>query len=164
MKWKSYEDWMEQVHKVIKGAPLWNFVTYRKALFLADLAWFDAEKLLVMPQGRESAWQLVDAASSVPANIEEGFGRGFGKDYGRFLRIALGSAREAQGWYYRGRHAFTTDVVDHRLMLLDEVISGLVITSEQQRNTPPATARAPGPGSPNARPLPLATQKGTANG
>ena len=160
MKWNSYEEWMEQVHRVIKEAPLWSFVTYRKALFMADLAWFDAEKLLAVPQGKEVAWQLVDAAGSVPANIEEGYGRGFGKDYSRFLRIALGSAREAQGWYYRGRHVFSTEVIDHRLLLLDEIISGLVTTSQQQRNSPPATRNSP----PATRNSPPTTKKGTTNG
>lgn len=155
MKWNSYEEWVEQVHRMIRNAPLWGFVTYRKALFLADLAWFDAEKLLAAPQGKAIAWQLVDAAASVPANIEEGYGRGFGKDYSRFLRISLGSAREAQGWYYRGRHVFSIEVIDHRLTLLDEIIAGLVTTSAQQRNTPPAT-------SPPAT-SPPASKKGTTN-
>ena len=159
MKWNSYETWMEQVHGVIKRAPLWSFVTYRKALFLADLAWFDAEKLLAVPQGKDIGWQLVAAAGSVPANIEEGYGRGFGKDYSRFLRIALGSARESQGWYYRGRHVFSTDVIDHRLMLLDEIIAGLVTTSEQQRNAPPAIRNTP----PTTSNTP-STKKGPSNG
>lgn len=152
MKWKSYEEWVEPVHRVIREAPLWGFMTYRKALFLADLAWFDAEKLLAAPQGRDTGWHLVDAAGSVAANIEEGYGRGFGKDYSRFLRIALGSARETQGWYFRGRHLFTADGVDHRLTLPDEIISGLVTTSEQQRKAAPATRNPP-----------PATKKGATN-
>jgi four helix bundle protein len=124
----------KQVPAIITQAPLWGFKIYRQALFLADLAWFDAERLLTMPQGRGIAWQLVDAAGSAAANIEEGYGRGFGKDYARFLRIALGSARKAQGWYYRGRHGLAADVLDHRLKLSHEIISGLVRASEQQRN------------------------------
>lgn len=159
MQWKSYEEWVEHVHRVIKEAPLWGFATYRKALFLADLAWFDAERLLAAPQGRDTGWQLVGAAGSVAANIEEGYGRGFGKDYSRFLRIALGSAREAQGWYFRGRHVFSADVLDHRLILIDEIISGLVTTSEQQRKVslPPATRGGP-------LGAPPATKKGKTNG
>lgn len=133
MIWKSYEEWLAQVPEIISRSPLWEFKVYRQALFLADLAWFDAEKLLAAPQGRATAWQLVDAAASVPANIEEGFGRGFGKDNARFQRIALGSARETQGWYYRGRHVFTTEVLDHRLRLIDEIIAALVHSSERQR-------------------------------
>jgi four helix bundle protein len=114
--------------------PLWSFETYRKALFLSDLAWFDAEKLLHDARGKALVWQLLDAAGSVPANIEEGFGRGFGKDYGRFLKIALGSARETRGWYYRSRHVFDPVMLDRRLKLADEIISGLVTTAKQQYN------------------------------
>jgi four helix bundle protein len=133
LPWKGYAEWQEQVPTNIKNDRLWSFETYRKALFFADLAWFDAEKLLMDPRGKAMAWQLVDAAGSVSANIEEGFGRGFGKDYARFLRIALGSCRETRGWYYRARHVFDTDILTHRLHLADEVISGLVTAANQQR-------------------------------
>jgi len=131
---RNYDEWLAQVVPSIAQDPLWSFETYRKALFLSDLAWFDAEKLLQDARGKSIAWQLVDAAGSVPANIEEGFGRGFGKDYGRFLRIALGSARETRGWYYRGRHVFDPSALDRRFKLADEIISGLVTTAKQQYN------------------------------
>ncbi len=134
LPWKSYPDWEAQVPASITTDPLWGFLTYRKALFFSDLAWYDAEKLLADPRGKTTAWQLVDSAGSVPANIEEGFGRGFGKDYARFLRIANGSCREARGWYYRGRHVFEPETLTHRLALADEIISGLVITANQQRD------------------------------
>jgi len=132
--YKSYEEWLKQVPASITQDPLWSFETYRKALFLSDLAWFDAEKLLQDARGKATVWQLLDAAGSVPANIEEGFGRGFGKDYGRFLKIALGSARETRGWYYRSRHVFDPSMLDRRLKLADEIISGLVTTTKQQYN------------------------------
>ncbi len=134
MMYRSYEDWLGQVPASIVQDPLWSFETYRKALFLSDLAWFDAEKLLHDARGKALVWQLLDAAGSVPANIEEGFGRGFGKDYGRFLKIALGSARETRGWYYRSRHVFDPAMLDRRLKLADEIISGLVTTAKQQYN------------------------------
>lgn len=133
MNFTNYEEWLKQVHVKIKQDPIWEFITYRKALFLADLAWFDSDKLAKDQRGRQIAWQLVRSAGSVAANIEEGFGRGFGKDYARFLRIALGSARESKGWYFRGRHVLETAVLDHRLNLIEEIIRNLVITSEKQR-------------------------------
>ncbi len=90
--WNNYEEWLQQIPQNLSPDPLWAFETYRKALFFADLAWYDCEKLVDHALGKGMAWQLVTSAGSIAANIEEGFGRGFGKDYARFLRIALGSA------------------------------------------------------------------------
>jgi four helix bundle protein len=129
----DYQTWLKQVPGIIKHDALWDFEIYRKSLYLADLAWFDAEQLMQDSRGRGVAWQLINSAGSVAANIEEGFGRGFGKDYARFLRISLGSAREVRGWYYRGRHVWPPHLVKMRLALISEIISGLVITSNQQR-------------------------------
>ena len=130
----TFDEWLTEVPRSLKNDPLWNFETYRKALFLSDLAWRDCDKLIKDTRGRALAWQLIDSAGSVGANIEEGYGRGFGKDYARFLRIALGSARETRGWYFRSRHLLSSNAYDHRLLLLDEIVSGLVTTSNQQRD------------------------------
>lgn len=132
---KSFEEWLVQVPAGIKNDSLWGFVTYRQALFLADLAWFDSEKIIRDMRGRGIAWQLIDSAGSVAANIEEGYGRGFGKDYARFLRIAIGSARETRGWYYRSRHVLDAQVIEHRIGLIDEIIASLVIVARQQRES-----------------------------
>lgn len=132
LPWQSYQAWLDQIPRSIREDALWGFETYRKALFVADLAWFDAERLVADPKGKGTGWQLVNAAGSVAANIEEGFGRGFGKDYARFLRIALGSCRETRGWYYRSRHAFEPSTLEHRLHLADEIIVGLVLSAKQQ--------------------------------
>jgi len=133
MEYKTYEEWLTQVPGSITEDSLWEFIVYRKALFLSDLAWQDCERLLANSLSKSIAWQLIDSAGSVAANIEEGYSRGFGKDYARFLRIALGSARETRGWYYCGRHPLDPEVVNHRMTLANEIIAGLVITSDQQR-------------------------------
>jgi four helix bundle protein len=131
--YRNYEEWCEQVPTSIRQDPLWEFETYRRALFLSDPAWFDSEKLLKDVRGRVIASQLAKSTGSIAANIEEGFGRGYGKDYARFLRISLGSARETRGWYYRGRHLLDTELLEHRLKLADEIIRNLVIVANQQR-------------------------------
>lgn len=44
------------------------------------------------------ASQIIRSSASVGANIAEGFGRYKGKEYNRFLQIALGSANETDYW------------------------------------------------------------------
>jgi four helix bundle protein len=85
------------------------------------------------PRGQEIAKQLVRSVGSICANLEEGHGRGFGKDNAYFQRIALGSARESRGWYFRGRHMLNAATVQHRINLLNEIIAALVLSSNQQR-------------------------------
>ena len=130
----TYEEWEEKVPEAIKRDPTWGFYGYRKALFLYDLVWIDCQKLLRDPRGRPIVDQVIDSAGSISANIEEGYGRGFqGKEYQQFLRYAVASARETKGWYFRGRHLLPSTVVEHRLALIDEVISLIITEMDRQR-------------------------------
>jgi four helix bundle protein len=115
------------------SSPLWNSIGYQKALFLYDLVWLDCEKLMHDLRGKAITQQLIRSGGSISANMEEGYGRGFGGDYARFLGYALGSARETQGWCFRARHLLPEDVVTHRLDVADEIIALLVTTIKQQR-------------------------------
>ena len=128
----NFIEWTESVPEAITNDPLWETGIYRKALFLSDLSWHDCDTMLEHELGRPLAWQLIRSAGSISANMEEGYGRGFGKDYARFLRIALGSARETRGWYYRGRRLLSEEVIGHRLQLIQEIVAGLVILANQQ--------------------------------
>jgi len=65
--------------------------------------------------------------------FEEGFGRGYGKEYAYFLRISLGSARETRGWYYRSRKLLSKDVLQHRIGLLDEIVAMLIPNIQRQK-------------------------------
>jgi four helix bundle protein len=79
------------------------------------------------------AQQLIRSVGSISANIEEGYGRGQGREYSFFLRVSMGSARESRGWYWRGRHSLPKDVVDHRIGLLDEIIAMLAPNIQRQK-------------------------------
>lgn len=129
----TYEAWEAGVHERVKQEPTWQFLGYRKALFLYDLAWKDCEKMTRDGRGRAIAGQLIRSAGSISANIEEGHGRGFGKQRNWFLTVSIGSARESKGWYWRARALLSQDVLDHRLALIDEVIALLVHELHRQR-------------------------------
>ncbi len=129
----DYEAWLAQVPESVRRDPLWNFQVYPKALLLSDLVWEDTDRMLKDARGREIARQLIRSVGSICANIEEGHGRGFGRDNAYFQRVALGSARESRGWYYRGRRFLEPGVFEHRVRMPDEVIGGLVLSSGKQR-------------------------------
>ena len=129
----TYEEWEQGVPEAIRADPVWQFYAYRKALFLYDLVWEDCERLMRDLRGRAVAEQLIDSAGSISANIEEGYGRDYGKERNYFLRISIGSARETRGWYYRGRRLLSSAVLDHRLTLVGEVIALLVTELSRQR-------------------------------
>lgn len=130
---KSFEEWEQSASERIRRGPLWPTLFYRKALFLYDLCWHDCEGLLRDSRGRAIADQIIRSCGSISANIEEGYGRGFGRDYARFLKFAVGSARETQGWYIRARFILSTQVLDHRLHLCDEIIAMLVPAINTQK-------------------------------
>jgi four helix bundle protein len=130
---KTYEEWEQTVHQRVKNEPVWSFFGYRKTLFLYDLVWKDCEKLISDRRGRTIIDQIIRSAGSISANIEEGYGRGYGKEYAYFLRVAAGSARETKGWYWRGQQLFPCPVIDHRLALLDEIISLLITEINRQK-------------------------------
>jgi four helix bundle protein len=129
----SFENWLTTIPEDLTADSLWDYVAYQKALFLHDLVWFDCELLMKDPRGLAIVKQIMTAGGSISANIEEGYSKGFGLDYARYLTIALGSARETRGWYWRGRRLLPPDVLQHRFALLKEIIALLKTTIPQQR-------------------------------
>ena len=122
----TYEKWDGEVHERVRPEPTWGFLGCRKALFLYDLAWKDCERMTRDRRGRAIAEQLIRSAGSISANIEEGHGRGYGKQRDWFFTVSIGSVRESKGRYWRARGPLSEEVLDHRLALADEVIALLV--------------------------------------
>ena len=77
--------------------------------------------------------QLYRAVGSVSANIAEGYSRRSGKDQARFYEYSLGSAREARGWYYQGRHVLSESIAMHRIRLLTSIIRLLLTIIPAER-------------------------------
>ena len=129
----TFSEWEQGVPDEIQADSVWNSKAYRLALFLADLAWHDATKLLSDKRTISLADQLYRAAGAISADIEEGYSRGTGRDRARFYEYALGSAREARGWYYKGRHVLSGSVTGHSISLLTEIIKLLLSMVPDQR-------------------------------
>ena len=100
-----------------------NVRFYAIALELWDECWQDTGIMTKDFRGIEIAKQLIRSIGSISANIEEGYGRGFGKEYPHFLRISRGSARESKGWYKRSKHLLDENIIERRIYKLDSVIA-----------------------------------------
>lgn len=95
------------------------------SLELWDSCWNDCDDLAKDFRGKEVAKQLIRSVGSVSANIEEGYGRGFGKEYPQFLRISRGSARESKGWYRKSKFLLSEKIIKERIEKIDAIISML---------------------------------------
>ena len=131
---QSFDDWVRSVPGALRSDPLWESFYYQLAMYLYDLAWLDCVRLRQDFRGREIASQLVRSAGGICANMEEAYGRGIGSaDHMRILRIALGEARETQGWYFRSRHILPGDLIERRLDVIRQVISLVINSIARQR-------------------------------
>ena len=120
----KFEDWEKTIPAYYKRDPLWESLYYRVALFLYDLVWDDCELLQKDFRAKHNIAQIMHSSGSVSANMEEAYGRGVGTpDYVRIIKISLGEAKETRGWYYRSRHALSTDLLEHRYKVIDHLIS-----------------------------------------
>ena len=111
-----------------------DLIVWQKAhqLFLDVVG--DADRF---PNGRASvvvANQLLRSASSISANIAEGFGRRRGKEYTHYLIVARGSATETTNWYLKCRdlNFVSQEIFRERKSTLDEILKMLNRMVSQQ--------------------------------
>src|SRR5438067_38062 len=128
-------EWEAAVPSVIKNDLLWKMKAYRLALFMAELAWRDTDKIINVHdvRSRSLADQLYRAVTSISANVAEGYSRSSGKERAHFYEYALGSARESRDWYYKARPILEDNVTAHRVELLTAIIQLLLVSIPDQR-------------------------------
>ncbi|MFN3409960.1 MAG: four helix bundle protein [Limisphaerales bacterium] len=127
-----------------------NYRVYQAARELFQAFWDDAQLLLPDVRGRELVRQQTRSLDSICANIEEGYGRGFGKEFPQHLKIARGEARESQGRYQRMERLLTPAILNQRIAALDFIIGGLtktIQTIESRRAVERLSSPAPRPPS-----------------
>lgn len=113
-----------------------SFGIYQLARQLFEDFWQDSEVLLKDYRGRELVRQQVRSLDSVCANMEEGFGRGFGKELPQHLKISRGEARESRGRYERCKHLLPPEIVAARVETLSRIIGGLSKTIQTIESRP----------------------------
>ena len=129
----TYKEWEGIVPSSTTNDVLWKVSVYRYSLFLGDIAWPDVTRLMQDRRTIGLADQLYRAIGSISANIAEGYSRGTGKDRARFYEYALGSARESRDWYFKARHILGAEIIEHRFIILTEIIKLLLTMVPQQR-------------------------------
>jgi four helix bundle protein len=105
-----------------------SFGIYRLAREAFNEFWDDSEILGKDYRGRELVKQQVRSLDSICANIEEGYGRGFGKELPQHLKIARGEARESRGRYERCARLLPIETITKRTEILGRIIGGLTKT------------------------------------
>ena len=131
----TYEEWEQSVPDAIRDDAVWTVEAYRLCLFLSDLAWHDAAKLLKDRRTLGICDQLYRAVGKSSSNICEGYSRGTARARITFYEYALGSTREARDWYYKGRHVLDDAVVSHRFDMTSAIIrlTLAMITAERRK-------------------------------
>jgi four helix bundle protein len=123
----NFEEWQKTVPETIRLEKFWSLIAYPKALYLYDLLWHDTQSWLRDERGQVLSKQIIGSADSVCSNIEEGYGRGYGKQFLQFYGYSLGSARETKGRLYRAKAFYAQGTLYKRLTLASEVVA-LVLT------------------------------------
>jgi four helix bundle protein len=113
-----------------------SFGIYQLSRRIFDDFWKDSEILQKDFRGRELVKQQVRSLDSICANMEEGFGRGFGKELPQHLKISRGEARESRGRYERCSQLLPPEIISQRVAALSRIIGGLSKTIQTIESRP----------------------------
>jgi len=118
----NYHDWLAETPTEIVNDPLWNTELYRLALFIGELAWYDAVKLSLKPPTVAMASQLYQAAGNISAHVAQGHSQTSPTEQAQFYSYAIGDARETRDWYFKAKMVLGTAVMKHRIGLSAQVL------------------------------------------
>lgn len=100
-----------------------DVIAWQKGMDLAEATYVLTEQYPSTSRCWGLVRQMCEAAASVPANIAEGYGRGFRKEYLQFLHFANGSLKELETYLLLSQRAGfgPQDQVTACLSLAEEV-------------------------------------------
>ena len=131
----SVAEWERSIGPGITGDPLWSVQAYRLSLYAVYCHTTDRRVAAGM-RSAAALNQLTRAPGSITANISEGYSRSSAKDRSLFYSYALGSTREAIGWYDTLRHELDS-AVDERQSVLIQIRRLLLTTLRRARAEDP---------------------------
>lgn len=121
-----------------------DLTVWRKGMALAAAVYRLTRQ---MPKNEEYriSGQMIRAATSIPANLAEGHGRGTRKDYGHFVSIAKGSLAELETFLLlvRDLDLAPSTATDSVLAQAEEV--GRMLTALRSRLASPSSPLVPSP-------------------
>ena len=114
--------------------PVKDLEIYKLSRELSKLAW-EFYNSLDWQTKKVIGDQFIESSDSVGANIAEGFGKYKGKEYARFIQMALGSARETEYWLELIKEIYPkySKEVDVIINLNSQTISMLIATLNSLR-------------------------------
>lgn len=121
----NYQTWERSVPPQIRADGAWSAEAYRLALFLADIAWHDANDLAKHRRTIKLGGELLEAMSGVAAGLARSHDRSAAGESRLALEDALASARAGAGYYHGCRHVLGQEIIMHRIRVLNHVIARL---------------------------------------
>lgn len=129
----EFQAWARDVPPEITADPLWHCTAYRLAVFAADRAWDDLGRLARDMRTAHIADQLGRSLGAISANYIDAYSRSSPGDRCRFYEYSLAEAREARGWYFKGRRIVGEDRFRDVLQLLTRIAQLLTVTIVRER-------------------------------
>ena len=132
----DYETWARNVPSELTTDTIWRMTAYRLSLYAVVCARADVQWLSRHRTSRAYIDQLMRAVGGISASLDEGYSRSSSRERAHFYEYALGSAREARGWYYKCADALPPERLTLRLSQFNRIIRILTAVVPREREAP----------------------------